>query len=211
MSPLTSDVLERIEPDPRSKGSVRLIIGGRTALTVPLDAVAAEQLAPGVPLDEPLRARLTAWADEDAAFRTALRSLERRAFARRDLSKRLRLKGHAQPAVDAALARAERLGYLDDERFARHYVQSRTARGRGPARIRRELWAQGVSSAVADRILAEEVPEGADNDRIVELARKRAGQLQSLERQDRFRRVVAFLARRGYTGSEVRRLVREAI
>lgn len=211
MNRLTTSVLERIDTDPRSKGSARLIVDGRAALTVPLEAVRVEELTPGLALTEDLAARLAGWADQDAAFRTALRSLERRPFARRDLSRRLRLKGHQPSAVDAALDRAERLGYLDDERFARHYVQSRSTRGRGPARIRRELGAQGVAPAIADRILAEEVSNEDSTVRIVELARKRAGQLASLERPDRFRRVVAYLARRGYTGAEVRRAVREAL
>ena len=77
-------------------------------------------------------------------------------------------------------------------------------------RLRRELAVQGVASAIIDRVLAEEAEE-ADPGVVRALARKRASQLAGIERQDRFRRVVAFLARRGYAGPEVRKVVREAM
>ena len=77
-------------------------------------------------------------------------------------------------------------------------------------RLRRELAAMGVASAIIDRVLSEEA-ETADPGVVRSLARKRAAQLGDLERQDRFRRVVAFLARRGYAGPEVRKVVRETV
>lgn len=202
--------IERIEPDRRA-GSVRLVVAGRTVLTVPVEAVQAERLVAGAVLSEEVVARLGQWADREAAYRTALRALERRPFARLDLGRRLMQRGHPPAAVTAALDRAAAAGVLDDERFARHYVQTRTARGRGPARLRRELSVQGVASSLIDRVLAEEISEEQTRATILALALKRAGQLQALERPARLRRVLAFLARRGHTGSEVRRLVRAAI
>ena len=204
-----SSPIERIDPDPRIEGAVRLIIDGRTALTVPIEAVRAEGVSAGGFLGAEAFERLCAAADLAAAYRTALRLLERRPFARRDLGRRLRLKGHLPAAVEPALERAERAGLLDDERFARHFVQTRTARGRGPARIRRELMIQGVPDDVIGRVVAEEVSEDASRSAVATLARKRAHQLRDLDRDDRIRRVVAYLARRGYTGMEVRRVVRQ--
>jgi SOS response regulatory protein OraA/RecX len=78
-------------------------------------------------------------------------------------------------------------------------------------RLRRELAGMGVSAALADRVLADEVPEEASRSAIVTLARKRAGQLKDVPRADRVRRVVAYLARRGYRGPDVVRAVRETI
>ncbi len=169
-----SSPVERIVADSRIEGAVRLVIEGRTALTVPIETAQAEGVVVGTVLEEASFARLCEAADRAAAFRTALRLLERRPFARRDLGRRLRLKGHLPAAVDTALERAERAGLLDDERFARHFVQTRTARGRGPARLRRELIMQGVPDAVVDRVLAEEVSEDASRAAMEALARKRA-------------------------------------
>jgi regulatory protein len=150
-------------------------------------------------------------ADVEAAYRTLLQALSRRPFARRDLARRLVLKGHPPEAADLAVARGERVGLLDDEQFARHYIQTRAARGRGPSRLRRELTGLGVAPALADRLLGEELPEDAQDARIEALARKRAGQLGSGPRPERLRRLLGFLARKGYRGTRVRELARRAL
>lgn len=202
--------IERLAPDRRSADAVHLIVGGRVLLTIPVEVARAEGVAVGVELGDSLLERLTAAADRLAAFRTALRLLERRPYARRDLGRRLRLKGHQAVPVEAALDRAAEGGLLDDEGFARHYVQTRSSRGRGPVRLRRELAAQGVAQAVVERVLAAEITPADSEAAARSLAQKRLHQLRHLERPDRIRRVVAFLARRGYAGAEVRRMVRES-
>ena len=120
-----------------------------------------------------------------------LTALERRSFARVDLGRRLIRKGHPRPAVDAALERAAGLGLLDDIEFARTYVQTRAARGRGPARLTRDLMAMGVERGLIDQALAA----------------KRVAQLGDLPRQVKRRRVLAYLARRGFAGRDISELV----
>ncbi len=205
---IPTEPIEGIEPDPRREGAVRLMVRGRAALIVPMEAARREGLTVGSVIEAAAGERLLQAVDEHAAYRIAIGLLGRRPYARKDLGRRLVLKGHARPVVEAALERAEQLGYLDDERFARHFVQTRSARGRGPARLRRELSIQGVNGTVADRVLAEEVSAETSSEQLLVLARKRSAQLAGLPRPDRIRRVVAFLARRGFTGSAVVQLVK---
>ncbi len=175
---------------------------------IPKELAAREGLAVGCELDADLQERLSTAADIEAAFRTVLRSLEVRAFARSDLGRRLQRKGHPRPAVEAALARAAELGLLDDAAFARSYVETRAARGRGPSRLTRDLLAMGVDRSVIDRALAAQWPEGSDRASVpLALAQKRAAQLGPLPRNTKRRRLLAFLARRGFTGREVLDLV----
>jgi regulatory protein len=206
---VTPPTIDRLEPDRRSKEAVGLVVDGRVELTVPLEALRAEGVTSGTVLTDELRERLAAAADRAAAYRTALRLLERRSFARRDLGRRLSVKGHQADAVEAALERAESAGLLDDERFARNYVQTRGERGRGPARLRRELRAQGVADSISERVLCEEITPEQSDAAARELAVKRLQQLRHLDRAVRLRRVVAYLARRGYTGSAMLKMVRE--
>lgn len=160
-------------------------------------------------LEEPLYARLCRAADEEAAYRTALRLLERRPFAARDLARRLVLKGHPPESAGAAVQRGERAGLVDDVRFTLHYVETRAARGRGPLRLRRDLALLGVERAVVDRALADAFPETADglSPLIEPLARKRLAQLRGLPRSAARRRLSSFLARRGFQGAAVQQLV----
>ena len=75
-------VITAIAPDPRRAGAVRIEVDRAPFAAVPQDLVAAERLAPGRELDEALRGRLGLEAEIEGAFRTVLRALERRSFAR---------------------------------------------------------------------------------------------------------------------------------
>ncbi len=187
------------------------IDGGRFG-AVPRELVSAEGLVVGRVLDDRLQERLDAAADVEAAFRTALRSLELRSYARADLGRRLIRKGHSRAAVEAALERAAGLGLLDDAAFARAYVESRAARGRGPSRLVRDLLVMGVERSLIDRALAAQWPEGSDRSSMpLALATKRAGQLGPLPRSTKRRRLLAYLARRGFSGREVTEMVEEVL
>ena len=195
-------------PDPHGAGSIRIEVDGERFGSVPPELVRAEGLAVGRELEEAVLARLEGHVEAEAAYRTALRALERRSFARADLGRRLRRKGHAPPAAEAALARLAERGMLDDVAFAANYVETRAARGRGPLRLARDLMAMGVERGVVDRALAayqrEAEPAG---DVPLALASKRAAQLGALPRHVRRRRVLAYLARRGFSGREVTEMV----
>ena len=204
----TAPRITALEQDPRRPGAVRLEIDGTRFGAIPREVVGAEGLVVGLPIDDGLQQRLGAAADVEAAFRTALRSLELRAFARSDLARRLRRKGHPIEAVQAAMERVAGLGLLDDVAFARSYIQSRSARGRGPSRLAGDLLAMGVERSIIDRALAEELPEGTDHTSVpLSLATRRASQLGALPRQVKRRRLLAYLARRGFSGREVTDIV----
>jgi regulatory protein len=209
---VTLPVLTALEPDPRRPGTLRVEIDGARFGAVPREMAGAAGLVVGRPLEPELQARLAAGADEESAFRTVLRALERRGFARMDLIRRLVRKGHPRPAVEAAVGRAERLGLLDDAAFAADYVQTRAARGRGPSRLVRDLQAMGVDRAHIDRALAAEWPEGSDRQAVpLALAAKRAAQLGSLPRPVKRRRVLAYLARRGFAGRDISEMVSRVV
>lgn len=200
--------IEAIEPDVRREGAVRVVIGGRAAFIVPVEAARQEGLAVGISISPDQADRLAKAVDKEAAYRTAIRLLERRPFARRDLERRMALKGHPADMVQLALDRAAKAGYLNDREFAQFYARSRSARGRGPARMRRELVQLGVAKELIEAALeacsAPEVVQGA----IESLIARRAGQLKGLPPAAIRRRLLAYLARRGYSGAEVLRLVR---
>lgn len=202
--------LTALLPDPRRAGALRLEIDG-----APFGALAREDargLAVGLELDEALLRRLTTAADAEAALRAALRMLARRAFARADLGRRLRKRGHAVPAASAALDRLAGMGLLDDAAFARQFVASRAARGHGPSRIARELGQLGVARELADAALAERDAAGEDDGATPRrLIAGRLRQLGDLPVATLRRRLLLYLSRRGHTGPAIQRLVREAI
>jgi regulatory protein len=207
-----ASTITAVDPDPRRPGAVRLEIDGARFGAVPRELVGTEALTVGRVVDAELQQRLGAAADIEAAYRTVLRCLELRSYARSDLGRRLLRKGHPREAVETALERATDLGLLDDAAYARGYVRTRAARGRGPSRLIRDLLAMGVQRSLIDRALAAEWPEGGDRSSMpLVLATKRAAQLGALPRQTKRRRVLAYLARRGFSGSEVTEMVEKVL
>ncbi|HEY7611627.1 MAG TPA: regulatory protein RecX [Gemmatimonadales bacterium] len=199
--------LTALVPEPGA-GAVRIEVNGERFGAVAPEVVRAERLQVGQELNDILLGRLAASAEVEATYRTALRAVERRSFARADLARRLRRKGHAPESIQHALERLAEQGLLDDAAFAANYVETRSARGRGPLRLARDLAAMGVERSVIDRALAGHAGNADDAGDIPRaLAAKRAAQLGDLPRHVRRRRVLAYLARRGFSGREVTDMV----
>ena len=82
--------------------------------------------------------------DPAVVLEAAARFLEARARSVAEVRRRLTGAGYRPELVDGAIERLLELGMLDDEAFARAWVESRDrARPRGERAIRQELGAQG--------------------------------------------------------------------
>jgi len=65
---------------------------------------------------------------------------------------------------------------------------------------------------VIDRAIGSHWPEGSDRSTVpLALAQKRAAQLGALPRQTKRRRLIAYLARRGFTGRDITDLVDQVV
>lgn len=205
--------VDALHPDQRRKGSVRIHVGGKPAWTVPASTLSELGITVGSQLSLDMTTRLDQAADVEGALRAGLRMLERRAHGKRELGRKLLCKGHGHTATASALDRLLELGLLDDAEFARGYVESRAGRGRGPARLRRDLSHLGVAPEHITRAVATlEAEEAPDPWKLaLEQAKRRAAGMGGLKRDARQRRLLNFFARRGFSGEEVREVVEELV
>lgn len=162
-------------------------------------------------------------ASEAAALKTydrALRLLAARGRSVRELRRRLLAVKEPEEHVTAAIERLEAIGALDDDDYARQVARSQmVGRGYAPRRLRQELAKRGVARDVADRaievVLTEDAApgsfgaeQGVDPAVTIErIARKKMRGLGSVDPEARARRLYAFLARRGYDGDDIRKVV----
>jgi regulatory protein len=73
-----------------------------------------------------------------------------------ETQRRLRQLGYPHALVDEVIDRLVELDYLDDEAFARAWVESRDrARPRGETALRRELALKGIDRELIDAVLVE--------------------------------------------------------
>ncbi len=102
------------------------------------------------------RARRAAITEPDTVMEAAAAFLAVRSRSVDETRKRLVHLGYPAGIVEQVLERLVEIGYLDDEAFARAWVESRDrARPRGAVALRRELQRKGVPDDVIARVLEE--------------------------------------------------------
>lgn len=102
------------------------------------------------------RSRRGAVEDPATVLDAAARFLEVRPRSIDEVRRRLREAGYRPELVDGAIERLADLGMLDDEAFARAWVESRDrSRPRGERALRTELRRKGVSATIAAAVLGE--------------------------------------------------------
>ena len=200
-----------LAPDPRRPGYRAVEVDRGRFASLPEDALRPLGLAQGSEVTPALRDALDALAEVEGAYQAAIRLERLRSHAKWDLRRRLVLKQHRGEIVDQAIARLEWSGVVDDRRFAETYARSRVSRGRGPSRVLRDLLTQGVDRRLAEQAVAAAVTqEGVDPAQEARAAaERRVKQLRDLPPATKRRRLMAYLVRRGFGGSETRDLVRE--
>jgi regulatory protein len=102
------------------------------------------------------RERHAAVDDPAVVLEAAARFLEARSRSVAEVRRRLTGAGYRGELVEGAIARMTELGMLDDEAFARAWVESRDrARPRGERAIREELRLKGIDRETIDSVLAD--------------------------------------------------------
>ena len=103
----------------------------------------------------------------------AARALRHRDRSRADVAARLENAGVGEDEREAVLHTLERIGYVDDARFAQSRAAALASRGRGDALIRDDLEASGVGGEAIEEALASLEPE-ADRARALAAAKGRS-------------------------------------
>lgn len=128
---------------------------------------------------------------------------------RLEVEQRLRAEKFEEEVVQACVDWAEGYGYLNDEEYARLYVQEKmNVRGWGALRIRQELHRKGVANEWITQALEETGAQEENN--LAELARQ---WLEQMGWQDpkQVEKCKQKLYRRGYSFDSINRVVREEI
>ena len=98
-------------------------------------------------------------AEREDAVQTALRALRFRDRTSAELAARLERRGVGEVERERALETLERIGYVDDRRFARSRAEQLAARAAGNELIRHDLEQRGVAPERVQEALAELEPE----------------------------------------------------
>ena len=144
----------------------------------------------------------------EEAHDAALRLLAGRERSQVEIRTRLRAKGYGPETIVAVLDRLGDSGLQSDERFAEAFaLEAQRNRGLSSRSVQDELRRRGVDEGLAAEAATEPVEE--EEARARELASRRAARLGGYPSDVRYRRILAFLGRRGYPPELCRRLAAE--
>lgn len=189
-----------LEVQKRNKERVNVYLDGEYAFS--LAAIEAARLHKGQRLTDDDIAALRADDALQRATDDALRFLSHRPRSISEVHRNLAQKGLEPAVIDAAIARLEKLGYVDDLAFARYWVANREEfNPKGPLALRYELRQKGVASAIIDQVMDEvDFAETA-----YRAAQRHAAHLHNrpLHRLEFQQKTYQYLARRGFTAEIV--------
>ena len=132
----------------------------------------------------------------------ALRSLAARARSEAELRAKLADRGVEAEAIDQVIAGLMAEGLIDDRQLAADLAQNlQETKKMGPVAVRQALMKRRISRVIIDEVVAG--LDAVEIDTLEELARSRMRVLEGLDRDVQVRRLVGYLARRGYQGSDV--------
>lgn len=129
----------------------------------------------------------------------ALRIVSTTAVSKRELTRRLKMRGETEEDAEAAVEWLSGLGAVDDRAMAKRVVETALRKGYGESRIRQELYAKGIPKEYWEEALSDLPDMSEAIDRYLE--KKLRGHIDEKE----IKRAADGLARRGHNWGDISR------
>jgi len=148
---------------------------------------------------------------ERRAHNVSLHALATRGQSRQEIEVRMRSREIPEDVIAAEMERLEGSGLIDDDALAEELVDKYSHRGGlGRRGVAEKLRHRKLSPDTIERALAA-LSADDELDQLREVAQSRARSLTKLPAEVATRRLVAYLNRRGYSGSAVYEVVRDVV
>lgn len=189
-----------------TKQKYRIFLDGESAFAVYKGELSRYHLEEGAVLPPEVYEELVNRVLKKRATLRAMHILERTDKTEAQLRRKLEESEYPKEAVESAIAYVTSYGYLDDRRYAEHYIEWKK-QGKGKARLKMELVQKGIS-----REIIEEVLESKDFGETREMIRqiilkKRKTDIPMNEKEKQ--RIYGFLMRKGFSSSDILAVMRE--
>ncbi|MBM4433963.1 MAG: hypothetical protein FJ028_02420 [Chloroflexi bacterium] len=133
------------------------------------------------------------------AYDAAVRFLGPRPRSVAEIRRHLRTKRFDDPAIDKGIDRLRAQRYIDDEAFARYWIEQRDRfRPKGKRAIMSELLEKGVSRESIELAMGDREPD-AEVKRAREVIRRPITRWQAMAEHERKRKIHQYLAARGFS------------
>ncbi len=193
-----------IEEIKRGKKSYTLVVNGETIKNVNIDVALSYSLQEGEMDGERYKEFIKENARQNAkAYLYSM--IARKSRTVKEARDRLYEKGFHKDAVEYAITTVSSYGYLNDEEYAKSFVEN-SARIKGGYRLRRELQQKGIGEEDMIDALAE-LDENTEYESAKALAKKYL-KGKNLEDEKVREKIFRYLVSRGYSYDTIKKVIR---
>ena len=189
-----------------TKQKYRIFLDGESAFAVYKGELSRYHLEEGAVLPPEVYEELVNRVLKKRATLRAMHILERTDKTEAQLRRKLEESEYPKEAVESAIAYVTSYGYLDDRRYAEHYIEWKK-QGKGKARLKMELVQKGISREIIEEVL-ELTDFGETREMIRQIIlKKRKTDIPMNEKEKQ--RIYGFLMRKGFSSSDILAVMRE--
>lgn len=135
------------------RGKIRITVNMEREINVPLSLFRERPLSDGQPLDLKEYEQWLMVRQYRHALDRAVSCLAVRARSKKEIESKLLQSGYLPNTIEMVIYKLSKEGLLDDEAFARQWVQVRTQRSQGKGKIAQELYRKGIEKDTAETAL----------------------------------------------------------
>ena len=204
--------ITRIAEQRRRANRRNIFLDGKFAMGVNLNVVAKFRLREGMTLSTEQVRELEQGEVRQECFDKAIEYLSRRLHSRRELKQKLLRREYGEGVVESVLDDLQRLGYVDDARFAQtKALAAAQHKGHGRRRAMMELIKSGIRGPTLEKALQDVYAERDDVAMARQIALKQAARLRRLDPMVARRRLAGGLQRRGFDYETIRPVIEETL
>ena len=189
-----------------TKQKYRIFLDGESAFAVYKGELSRYHLEEGAVLPPEVYEELVNRVLKKRATLRAMHILERTDKTEAQLRRKLEESEYPKEAVESAIAYVTSYGYLDDRRYAEHYIEWKK-QGKGKARLKMELVQKGISREIIEEVL-ESTDFGETREMIRQIILKKRKTDIPMNVKEK-QRLYGFLLRKGFSSSDILAVMRE--
>ncbi len=205
--------ITRIQPQKFRKQILTVSLDDKRAFKVHTETAAKNSLEEGKTLTEEEVQSLQQQSENKEAHEYGYVFLSYRSRSEKEMRDRLKRRGYTDMTIDSVIADFKESRLLDDTAMARNLAESRMkTRLWGARKVKQDLLQKGIPPKVADEAAESAETASAEHhldqeERAYQLLLKRKDQIHSDEPRALYRRLFAYLTRRGYDFDTVERVM----
>ncbi|HCO19043.1 MAG TPA: hypothetical protein DIT39_05485 [Tissierellales bacterium] len=180
----------------KDSSRINLYVDGEFYLGLPSEAIIEFKLKKDMELDHETAQRLQCYDELQRTKSSAYKYLSYRQRTVSEMMDYLARKGFEQQSISNVIELLKESGFLNDESFARAYVDDKTRlNDLGAYRLKAELRKKGIDKDLIKETLSDLEP---DIEHLVELVQKKYSNSLTGDENSTMRKAAGFLQRKGY-------------